>query len=52
VSTRDFEAERLARLPVEAAFHLHQELGPDLLDSVYAATFREGVRCVADEREP
>jgi iron complex transport system substrate-binding protein len=33
VSDRD--AERLAQLAVDAAFHLYRELGPGLLESVY-----------------
>ncbi len=37
MSTSDLEAERLARLAVDAAFHLHHDLGPGLLESVYEA---------------
>lgn len=33
--TSDLEAERLARLAVDAAFHLHHDLGPGLIESVY-----------------
>ena len=35
--TSDLEAERLARAAVDAAFRIHTELGPGLLESVYEA---------------
>ncbi len=31
----DADVERLAQLAVDAAFHLHRDLGPGLLESVY-----------------
>lgn len=33
--TSDLEAERLARIAVDAAFRLHSDIGPGLLESVY-----------------
>ena len=37
MSTNDPETERLAALAVDAAFHLHRDLGPGLIESVYEA---------------
>ena len=38
------EVERVAKLIVDAAFHVHKELGPGLLESVYES-------CLAFELE-
>lgn len=35
MSATDLMVERLARSAVDAAFHLHRDLGPGLLESVY-----------------
>ncbi len=35
------DVEELARKAVDAVFHLHNEMGPGLLESVYAACLRE-----------
>jgi len=35
------DVEELARKAVDAVFHLHNEMGPGLLESVYAACLAE-----------
>ncbi len=36
-SAKEWDVEELSALVVDAAFHLHKELGPGLLESVYEA---------------
>jgi GxxExxY protein len=36
-SAKDFNVEELSAIVVDAAFHIHKDLGPGLLESVYEA---------------
>jgi len=55
MSVIDGETERLARLVVDAGFHLHRDLGPGLLESVYESLLaakleKEGIK--VDRQKP
>jgi len=39
-----YELDRLARIAVDSGYHLHKEIGPGLLESVYEAVLAEELR--------
>lgn len=51
--TSENDPERLSALVVDAAFHIHEELGPGLLESVYASVLTRALirRGLMVERE-
>ncbi len=55
MTVMDGDTERLARLVVDAGFHLHRNLGPGLLESVYESLLaakleKEGIK--VDRQKP
>jgi hypothetical protein len=50
------DAEQASGVVVDTAFHIHKELGPGLLESVYInfgfATFKEGVKRLVNGPQP